>query len=113
MSAELAEQPAVLGRLADRHPADRDRVRAALPPGHAGTVLLARRSAPHLAALAAPSLHPRHQADVDYRGYLAVALSQSGATPEVVQTAAAMRRAGAVVVGITNEGGSPLDRKST
>jgi glucosamine--fructose-6-phosphate aminotransferase (isomerizing) len=123
MAAELAEQPAVLGRLADRHAADRDRVRAALPPGHAGTVLLARGSSDNVAVygryliemasgrpagLAAPSLHTRYQADVDYRGYLAVALSQSGATPEVVQTAAAMRRAGAMVVGITNEAGSPL-----
>jgi len=123
MAAELAEQPAVLGRLADRHAADRDRVRAALPPGHAGTVLLARGSSDNVAVygryliemasgrpagLAAPSLHTRYQADVDYRGYLAVALSQSGATPEVVQTAAAMRRAGAVVVGITNEADSPL-----
>jgi glutamine---fructose-6-phosphate transaminase (isomerizing) len=123
MAAELAEQPAVLGRLADRHAVDRDRVRAALPPGHAGTVLLARGSSDNVAVygryliemasgrpagLAAPSLHTRYQADVDYRGYLAVALSQSGATPEVVQTAAAMRRAGAVVVGITNEADSPL-----
>jgi len=41
-------------------------------------------------------------------GYLAVALSQSGATPEVVETAASMRRAGAVVIGIANEPGSPL-----
>jgi glucosamine--fructose-6-phosphate aminotransferase (isomerizing) len=45
---------------------------------------------------------------VDYSGYLAVALSQSGATPEVVDTAARMRGAGAVVVGITNEAASPL-----
>jgi glutamine---fructose-6-phosphate transaminase (isomerizing) len=123
MAAELAEQPAVLARLAARHRADRDRVRAALPAAHAGTVLLARGSSDNVAVygryliemasgrpagLAAPSLHTRYQADVDYRGYLAVALSQSGATPEVVQTAAAMRRAGAVVVGITNEAGSAL-----
>jgi len=123
MAAELAEQPAVLGRLAARHAADRDQIRAALPRAHAGTVLLARGSSDNVAVygryliemasgrpagLAAPSLHTRYQADVDYSGYLAVALSQSGATPEVVQTAAAMRRAGAVVVGITNEAGSPL-----
>jgi glutamine---fructose-6-phosphate transaminase (isomerizing) len=37
-----------------------------------------------------------------------VAQSQSGATPEVVETAASMRRAGAVVIGIANEPGSPL-----
>ena len=123
MAAELAEQPAVLGRLAARHASVRDRVRAALPAAHAGTVLLARGSSDNVAVygryliemasgrpagLAAPSVHTRYQADVDYRGYLAVALSQSGATPEVVQTAAAMRAAGAVVVGVTNEAGSPL-----
>ena len=60
------------------------------------------------AGLAAPSVHTRYQADVDYTGYLVVALSQSGATPEVVETAASMRRAGAVVIGIANEPGSPL-----
>ena len=45
---------------------------------------------------------------MDYRGYLAVALSQSGATPEMVEHRGGMRRAGAVVVGITNEADSPL-----
>src|ERR1700722_14464178 len=60
------------------------------------------------AGLAAPSVHTRYQADVDYAGYLVVALSQSGATPELVQMAASMRQAGAVVIGIANEPGSPL-----
>jgi len=123
MAAELAEQPYVLGRLVDRHAADRDRVRAALPGRLAGTVLLARGSSDNVAVygrylielaslrpagLAAPSVHTRYQADVDYSGYLAVALSQSGVTPEIVETAARMRRSGAVVVAITNESGSPL-----
>jgi glutamine---fructose-6-phosphate transaminase (isomerizing) len=128
MAAELAEQPEVLGRLVSSHEADRDRVRAVLPgrlrPGRlAGTVLLARGSSDNVAVygrylielasrrpagLAAPSVHTRYEADVDYSGYLVVALSQSGATPEIVETAARMRRSGAVVVGITNEPGSPL-----
>jgi glucosamine--fructose-6-phosphate aminotransferase (isomerizing) len=128
MAAEIAEQPQVLGRLVGRHTADRDQVRAVLPgrllPGRlAGTVLLARGSSDNVAVygrylielasrrpagLAAPSMHTRYEADVDYSGYLAVALSQSGATPEIVETAAHMRRAGAVVVGVTNEPGSPL-----
>jgi glutamine---fructose-6-phosphate transaminase (isomerizing) len=128
MAAEIAEQPQVLGRLVGRHAADRDQVRAVLPgrllPGRlAGTVLLARGSSDNVAVygrylielasrrpagLAAPSVHTRYEADVDYSGYLAVALSQSGATPEIVETAAHMRRAGAVVVGVTNEPGSPL-----
>jgi len=128
MTAELAEQPAVLARLAARHAADRDRVGAVLPgrlrSGRlAGTVLLARGSSDNVAVygryliemasrrpagLAAPSVHTRYQAEVDYSGYLAVALSQSGATPEVVETAGYLRRSGAVVIGITNEPGSPL-----
>ena len=57
-------------------------------------------------------MHTRYESDVDYGGYLVVALSQSGATPEIVQTAARMRRTGAVVVGITNEPGSPLTEVS-
>jgi glutamine---fructose-6-phosphate transaminase (isomerizing) len=123
MAAELAEQPAALRRLVARHAADRDRVRALLPRALAGTVLLARGSSDNVAVygryliemasarpagLAAPSVHTRYEADVDYTGYLVVALSQSGATPEVVETAAAMRQAGAVVIGIANEPGSAL-----
>ena len=132
MAAELAEQPEVLDRLVRRHVADRDQVAAALPgrPGSgalAGTVLLARGSSDNVAVygrylielaarrpagLAAPSIHTRYKADVDYSGYLAVALSQSGATPEIVETATRMRRSGAVVVSITNEAGSPLTQVS-
>ena len=123
MAAELAEQPEVLGRLVARHAADRQQVRAVVPSAHAGTILLARGSSDNVAVygryliemasgrpagLAAPSVHTRYQAAVDYTGYLVVALSQSGATPEVVETAASMRAAGAVVIGIANEAGSPL-----
>jgi glucosamine--fructose-6-phosphate aminotransferase (isomerizing) len=132
MAAELAEQPDVLRRLVDRHPADRDQVRAILPgarqPGKlAGTVLLARGSSDNVAVygryllemasrrpagLAAPSIHTRYDAEVDFSGYLVVALSQSGATPEIVETSAHMRGAGATVIGITNEAGSPLTEVS-
>jgi glutamine---fructose-6-phosphate transaminase (isomerizing) len=123
MRAELAEQPEVLGRLAVRHTADRERVRGLLPDRLAGTVLLARGSSDNVAVygrylielasrrpagLAAPSVHTRYHANVDYCGYLVVALSQSGATPEIVETADQMRQAGAVVIGIANEPGSPL-----
>jgi glutamine---fructose-6-phosphate transaminase (isomerizing) len=128
MAAELGEQPEVLGRLVSRHATDRELVCAVLPgrlmPGRlAGTVLLARGSSDNVAVygryllematrrpagLAAPSVHTRYHADVDFSGYLAVALSQSGATPEIVETAAHMRKAGAVVIGITNEAGSAL-----
>jgi glutamine---fructose-6-phosphate transaminase (isomerizing) len=123
MAAELAEQPEVLGRLVARHAVDRDRVRAVLPGALAGTVLLARGSSDNVAVygryliemasrrpagLAAPSVQTRYQADVDYTGYLVVALSQSGATPEIVDAASRMRAAGGVLITVTNEDGSPL-----
>ena len=123
MTAEMAEQPAVLARLLTRAPADAERVAQVLPSPLAGTVFLARGSSDNAAVygrylaemcagrpagLAAPSLYTRYHADVDWHGYLLIALSQSGATPEVVTTCAAVRAAGAAVIGITNEPDSPL-----
>jgi glucosamine--fructose-6-phosphate aminotransferase (isomerizing) len=55
-----------------------------------------------------PSLYTRYHAEVDWHGYLMIALSQSGATPEIISTCRAVRDAGATVIGITNEPGSPL-----
>ena len=99
----------VLDRLAARHAAHRDLIRAALPGRLAGTALLARGSSDNVAmygrylieltsrrpaGLAAPSVHTRYDADLDYAGYLVAALSQSGATPEITAAATDMRRAG-------------------
>jgi glutamine---fructose-6-phosphate transaminase (isomerizing) len=123
MSAEMAEQPDVLARVTARAPADAEAVRAVVPDPLAGVVFLARGSSDNAAVfgrylaelragrpagLAAPSLYTRYHATVDWRGYLVVALSQSGATPEIISTCRAMRTGGAVVLGITNEPGSPL-----
>jgi len=69
---------------------------------------LAELRAGRPAGLAAPSLYTRYHATVDWHGYLVVALSQSGATPEIVSTCRAVRAGGAVVLGITNEPASPL-----
>jgi glucosamine--fructose-6-phosphate aminotransferase (isomerizing) len=123
MAAEMAAQPEVLARLAARAPEDVAAVRAAVPAPLAGVVFLARGSSDNAAVfgrylaeltagrpagLAAPSLYTRYHAAVDWQGYLVVALSQSGATPEIITTCQAMRSAGAAVAGITNEPGSPL-----
>jgi glucosamine--fructose-6-phosphate aminotransferase (isomerizing) len=123
MAAEMAEQPGVLARVTARMPADTEAVRAVLPDPLAGVVFLARGSSDNAAVfgrylaelragrpagLAAPSLYTRYHATVDWRGYLVVALSQSGATPEIISTCRDMRAGGAVVLGITNEPGSPL-----
>jgi glutamine---fructose-6-phosphate transaminase (isomerizing) len=123
MAAEMAEQPGVLGGVLSRARSDAEAVRAVLPEPLAGTMFLARGSSDNAAVfgrylvelrsgrpagLMAPSLYTRYHAAVDWSGFLVVALSQSGATPEIVRTCADLRAAGAVVIGLTNLPGSPL-----
>jgi glucosamine--fructose-6-phosphate aminotransferase (isomerizing) len=123
MTQEMAEQPAVLARLMARTTTDAAAVRSVLPAPIAGVVFLARGSSDNAAmfgrylaepaagrpaGLAAPSLYTRYHAQVDWRGYLVIALSQSGSTPEILTTCTALRSAGATVIGITNEPDSPL-----
>ena len=118
MLAEMHEQPAVIARLVARSGELCRQVLARVPDGLAGTTFVARGSSDNAAvlgrylvelasrrpaALAAPSLVTRYAASVDYRGWLGIALSQSGATPEVVSVTAAMRDGGAATIGISNE----------
>ena len=123
MTEEMGEQPAVLRDLQRR----REDIAAALEPlrrrSLAGVVIIARGSSDHAAiygryvlelaarrpvSLAAPSLHTRYRAQTDYAGYLAIAVSQSGHTPEIVDVLQAVRAAGAATVAVTNDPHSPL-----
>ena len=61
-----------------------------------------------LASLASPSLATVYGADLDLHGVLAVGVSQSGATEEIVTTLRWARRCGARTVAVTNVAGSPL-----
>jgi fructoselysine-6-P-deglycase FrlB-like protein len=61
-----------------------------------------------LASLASPSLATVYRADLDLQGVLAVAVSQSGATEEIVTTLDWARHCGARTVAVTNVAGSPL-----
>jgi glucosamine--fructose-6-phosphate aminotransferase (isomerizing) len=72
-----------------------------------GTYLL-QAHAGMLATLASPSIATEYHARLDLSGVLAVALSQSGATEEIVETLAWARDCGARTLAITNGGGSPL-----
>jgi glucosamine--fructose-6-phosphate aminotransferase (isomerizing) len=123
MAAEMAEQPSVLERLAARRSTVRASVSALLPGHLCGTVLLARGSSDTAAlygryllemasgrpvALASPSLHTLYRIPADHRGFLAVGISQSGRTPEVVSVLERMRATGARTVAIVNEMPSPL-----
>ncbi|MDA8183592.1 MAG: SIS domain-containing protein [Actinomycetota bacterium] len=123
MHQEMHEQPSVLARIADHAGVVRAEVSATVPSRLDGAVLVGRGSSDNAAVLgrylielaarrpaglAAPSLHTRYDATVDFRGYLAIALSQSGNTEEVVETCESMRAAGARVIGITNSDTSRL-----
>jgi glutamine---fructose-6-phosphate transaminase (isomerizing) len=127
MAAEMAEQPAILEALLKRRVDIVDQVRALLPHPLSGIVLVARGSSDYAAmygrylfemasrrpaGLAAPSIHTLYQSKVDFRGYLAVAISQSGRTPEVVTVLRRMRASGARTVAVVNDVGGPLERSA-
>jgi glucosamine--fructose-6-phosphate aminotransferase (isomerizing) len=109
MAAEMAEQPARLQELIDRRQDISERLRAVAPLPLHGITMVARGSSDNAAvygrylleaatgkpvSLAAPSLHTLYRIEVDYRGQLVIATSQSGATPEIVATLEALQNAG-------------------
>lgn len=126
MQAEIAEQPAALTRLLDAGlPEIRDvaaRVRERAPH----TVLLAARGTSDHAALfakyllevrlglpvglASPSTVTVYGGRPRYDGVLAVAVSQSGASPDLVGWLEAAGGAGACTLAVTNGRGSELHR---
>ena len=123
MSAEMAEQPDRLAALLGQADAIASRVRGVLPEPLAGTVLIARGSSDHAAttgryllelatrrpvASASPSLYTMYGAQTDFTGYLVVAASQSGRTPEIVRSLQLARLRGGYTVAITNDRESPL-----
>jgi glutamine---fructose-6-phosphate transaminase (isomerizing) len=123
MAAEMADQPRVLERLIARADEVARLVEAIVPGPPAGIAIVARGSSDHASvvgryllelatgrpvSLVAPSLHTLYGAQVDYSGQLAVAVSQSGRTPEIVTTLARLRDAGAAGVAITNDPQSAL-----
>jgi glutamine---fructose-6-phosphate transaminase (isomerizing) len=123
MATEMAEQPLALTALIERRGEIEAAVAAVAPRQLAGTVLVARGSSDHAAAggryllemasgrptaLGSPSITSRYGAKVDFSGYLVIALSQSGQTPEIAVYLERARAAGAVGIAITNDASSPL-----
>lgn len=124
MAAEMAEQPAVLRGLLTRRPRIADELAHQLPDPLRGVVLVARGSSDNAAVhgryviehsarvpvvLAAPSLQTRYDVTPRLDGFLVVGISQSGATPEIVETVERLAAGGARTVAVTNAAGSPLD----
>jgi glucosamine 6-phosphate synthetase-like amidotransferase/phosphosugar isomerase protein len=122
MRIEIAEQPEALSNTFDALLAQVGEL-AALGRHSRQVLFIARGSsdnaavygqylcsarAGRLASLASPSLATAYRAVLDLRGVLAVAVSQSGATEEIVTTLEWARRCGARSVAVTNAAGSPL-----
>ncbi len=123
MRSEMAEQPALLEALLGRRPEIVAALAAAAPDAPRGVIMVARGSSDNAAvygryaielalrrpvSLAAPSLWTRYGLTEDLDGYVAVAASQSGRTPEIVTMLESLRTAGATAFAITNDGESPL-----
>lgn len=123
MASEMAEQPSRLAALLSRRGELEKEVRSVAPADLAGTVLVARGSSDHAAkcgayllematgrpvALASPSILTLYKSATDYSGYLLVAVSQSGQTPEIVEVVQVARANGARTIAITNDSLSPL-----
>ena len=122
MSREIAEQPRALRRTLDALRPRADEVRA-LAAGTDRVLLVARGSSDHaalyahyllglrggrLATSASPSFATAYDASLDLDGTLAIAISQSGATQEIVETLDWAGRNGARTLAITNVSDSPL-----
>lgn len=124
MAAEMAEQPEVLARLVGRRTdilaGAREHLGSSEP---AGIIIVARGSSNYAAvygryvlelhtrrpvSLEAPSLVTHYGARTPMKGWLAVAISQSGRTPEITRVAEVLRSEGARTVAITNDADSPL-----
>jgi glucosamine--fructose-6-phosphate aminotransferase (isomerizing) len=122
MAAEIGEQPAALEQTIQALLPQRRAV-AELAAGRRRLLLVARGSSDNAAlygrylaevhagigtSLAAPSVATLYDAALDLSDTVAVCISQSGSTSEIVQTQAWARRCGAKTIAITNVADSPL-----
>jgi glucosamine--fructose-6-phosphate aminotransferase (isomerizing) len=125
MAAEITEQPTVLQRLLDDGAADVEAAREHILRRAPRFVLFAARGTSDHAALyakylaeiglglpaglASPSTMTVYGSRPDLSDVLFVAVSQSGGSPDLVDSLAAARACGALTVAVTNNPSSPLD----
>jgi glutamine---fructose-6-phosphate transaminase (isomerizing) len=123
MAREITQQVGVLRSLIGRRDEVVASLREVLPPRTVGVTLVARGTSAnaalygryllevasgHAVRFAAPSVHTVYGRTFDETGHVAVGVSQSGRTPEIIDVLGTMQRRGAVGVAITNEPDSPL-----
>jgi glucosamine--fructose-6-phosphate aminotransferase (isomerizing) len=124
MAAEIAEQPEALARLLHDGAAAAAEAREMIARHRPRFVLLAARGTSDHAALygkylaevcrnlpaglASPSTFTVYDSRPDMRGVLFVAVSQSGGSPDLVESVQVARHCGALTVAVTNNATSPL-----
>lgn len=124
MSLEMDAQPEALARIAGRFDSIVEELAGQGAASRHGLAVVARGSSDNAARVASyaaqarggrpvslltPSVYTAYGQRPDaYGAWLVLALSQSGRTPEIVDLAASCRETGALVVGVTNDGDSPL-----
>jgi glucosamine--fructose-6-phosphate aminotransferase (isomerizing) len=123
---EIGEQPHAVARVLAREGRRTAALAARLAKADLSWVLVAARGTSDNAAryaqyafgivhrlpvaLAAPSLVTLYGRPPRVKGALVIGISQSGRSPDVVETVAAARRAGAPTLAIVNDAASPLAR---
>ena len=124
LHGEICEQPAAVARFLAREGRRVAKLGARLAAADLSWVLVAARGTSDNAAryaqyafgivhrlpvaLAAPSLVTLYGRPPRVKGALVIGISQSGRSPDVVETVAAARRAGAPTLAIVNDPSSPL-----
>ncbi len=124
MANEIAEQPAVLARILESGAAAIRRVADDIEKAGPRFVLLAARGTSDHAALygkylietllgrpaglASPSTMTAYGAHPDMRDVLFVGVSQSGGSPDLVESLRTARECGALTLAVTNAPASPL-----
>ena len=126
LHGEIFEQPAAVARLLERERRNAAALAALWRRANVPFVLIAARGTSDNAAryaqyafglasrlpvaLAAPSLVTLYGVPPRLRGALVIGISQSGRSPDIVETLAAARRAGSPTLAIVNDDESPLAR---
>src|SRR5512140_1707360 len=126
LRGEILEQPAAVARLLDRERRNAAALAAGWRRANVPFVLVAARGTSDNAAryaqyafglasrlpvaLAAPSLVTLYGVPPRLKGALVIGISQSGRSPDIVETIAAARRAGSPTLAIVNDAESPLAR---
>ncbi len=124
MAAEIREQPEVLARIQQEGRPDIARVAREIRTRRPRfAIFIARGTSDHAAlyakylvetrlglpaGLASPSTMTVYNARPDMRDVLVITVSQSGASPDLIEPTARARATGGITVAVTNSPGSPL-----